>query len=80
MTPEEEGKKIKEEMAKREQPDSVELTRGTPSKGTAVTLKCYVDLNTVELKEENPEGIAELKIKKFIKAWKYLLQQGGGME
>ena len=56
--------------------DSFEISMGTPSKGTAIKLKCYFDALDVSPNESETEGKAEIKVKNLLKIKTYLSKQG----
>ena len=66
---------IKAQMAIRTQPDSLEITSGTPSKGLQVSLKCYGDFSeiTSDIKEGTEDTISSKKIKGLLKIRQYLI-------
>ena len=70
MTPEQE---IKQEMSKREHTDSFELTYGTPSKGSQVSLKCYVDFLQLNDTMDNP---VQKKVDGLLQIREYLVKKG----
>ena len=70
MTAEQE---IKQGMSVREQPDSFELTYGTPSKGSQVSLKCYADFSQLDSTPDNP---VQKKVDGLLKIRQYLMEKG----
>ena len=60
--------KIKQEMAKRDNPDSVELTIGTPSKGVQVSIKHYYNASD--------EDLMNLKHKRIMQAMQLYKDKG----
>jgi len=65
-------KEIKEEMHKRELPDSLELAMGTPSHGTAIKLKCYTDF----AKAKGDANEVQDKVDGLLKIHGYLKEKG----
>jgi len=63
-----EEQEIKKEMNQRELPDSLEIAMGTPSKGSAIKLKCYFDATDMEK--------ADIKVKGLLQIRTYLAAQG----
>lgn len=72
----EKQQEIKQEMSMRQQPDSLELVYGTPSKGSQVSLKCYGDFSEIveDISLENPDSISSKKIKGLLKLRECLLK------
>ena len=70
MTAEQE---IKKEMSVREMPDSFELTYGTPSKGSQVSLKCYANFAELDDTKDNP---VQKKVDGLLKIRQYLMEKG----
>jgi len=62
----------KNEMSIRELPDSLELKLGTPSKGVAITLKCYTDFS----KAKGEENEVQEKVDGLLKIYEYLKGKG----
>lgn len=67
------GQEIRKEMNLREQPDSFELTYGTPSKGSQVSLKCYADFSQLDDTKDNP---VQKKVDGLLKIRQYLMDKG----
>lgn len=63
-------KEIKEEMHRRELPDSIEFFSGTPTTG-GMKLKCYTDFSTVN-KEDEENCPVQKKVDGLLKIKKYL--------
>ena len=59
---------LKEEMNKREFPDSFTLTSGSAAKGTAVQLKVYFNFDELDNANE--------KMTRMAKTWKEFMQKG----
>ena len=68
-----EEQQIKQEMSIRQQPDSFELTYGTPSKGSQVSLKCYADFSQLDDSKDNP---VQKKVDGLLKIRQYLMDKG----
>ena len=64
---------IKIERAIKENPDSFELTYGTPSKGSQVSLKCYADFSQLDDTKDNP---VQKKVDGLLKIRGYLMEKG----
>lgn len=68
-------KEIVAEMHKREEPDSLELTYGTPAKGAQVKLKTYFNALKVSKNKEEPQGEAEIKVENLLKLRQLLINK-----
>ena len=63
---------IKQEMAIRSQPDSLEMSSGTPSKGLQVSLKCYANFAELDDTKDNP---VQRKVDGLLKIRQYLIDK-----
>lgn len=55
--------------------DSVTITMGSPTKGTAVALKCYIDLMDISKADETMTK-TEIKVSNLIKLKQKMVEEG----
>ena len=55
--------------------DSINLTMGTAGKGTAVTLKCYINLLVVA-QEDEEDTDTEIKVKNLFRLRQMMIDKG----